>query len=154
MGIMAILFLSMMLYTNTRIRLWNDCFMVSFEHLIAYHRFFGVLFILAGYIHLVLWIKFWEQTDEETYKPFGAVPLSYHGDNFTPIFMYYIMIFMVPVVYVIGTFYMIRRKYFEVFYYLHLFGGLIMIGAILWHASQAWRYIIPPLSLYAIDRMT
>ena len=28
-----------------------------------------------------------------------------------------------------------------------------MIGGILWHASQAWRYIIAPLVLYTIDRM-
>ena len=48
---------------------------------------------------------------------------------------------------------MVRRKYFEWFYYLHLMGAIIMIGAILWHATQAWRYITPPLVLYTIDRM-
>eukprot|EP01084_Bolivina_argentea_P153958 268406_1 len=151
-GIMSIQFLTMMLFCTTRIRLWNDCFMISFEHLIAYHRFFGILMILSGYIHLILWIVFWQQSNEEIYKPFN-VPLSYHADNFTPIIMYYVMIFLVPVIYVCCSFYMVRRKYFELFYYTHLFGAIIMISVILWHASQAWRYIIPPLSLYGIDRM-
>jgi len=153
-GIMGIQFMTMFLFCTTRIRLWNDCFMISMEHLVAYHRFFGVLFILAGYIHLVLWISFLNDSGEyENYLPFATVPWTYHADNFTPIVMYYVMIIMVPIVYVMGTFYLIRRKYFELFYYTHLFGGLIMIGAILWHASQAWRYIIPPLSLYTLDRM-
>eukprot|EP01084_Bolivina_argentea_P009248 17296_1 len=151
-GIMSIQFLTVSLFCSTRIRLWNDCFMLSFEQLVAYHRFFGVLFLLSGYIHLILWIVFWQDSGEETYGPF-QVPLSYHADNFTPIIMYYVMIFVVPIVYVCGTFVVIRRKYFELFYLLHLFGGFVMISCILWHASQAWRYIIPPLALYAIDRM-
>ena len=152
-GIMGIQFMSMFLFCTTRIRLWNDCFMISMEHLIVYHRFFGILFILSGYIHIILWNKFLGDSGESNYLPFDTIPWSYHADNFTPIIMYYVMILMAPIVYVLCTFYLIRRKYFEIFYYTHLFGGLIMIGAILWHASQAWRYIIPPLSLYILDRM-
>ena len=53
----------------------------------------------------------------------------------------------------IGSFYVVRRKFFEWFYYLHLMGALIIIGGLLWHASQSWRYITPPLVLYTIDRM-
>eukprot|EP00484_Ammonia_sp_Unknown_P017965 CAMPEP_0197024074 /NCGR_PEP_ID=MMETSP1384-20130603/4725_1 /TAXON_ID=29189 /ORGANISM="Ammonia sp." /LENGTH=886 /DNA_ID=CAMNT_0042452409 /DNA_START=72 /DNA_END=2732 /DNA_ORIENTATION=- len=152
-GVMGIQFMAMFLFCSTRIRLWNDCFMVSVEHLVAYHRFFAVLFILCGYIHMIMWIVYLGQEGESNYKPFAAIPWSYHADNFTPIVQYYVMILMVPVVYLMGTFYVVRRRYFELFYYLHLFGALIMVAAILWHASQAWRYIVAPLALYTIDRM-
>merc|ERR1712228_368788 len=63
------------------------------------------------------------------------------------------MIFFVPVVYVVGTFYIIRRRYFEWFYYVHLGGAVVMVSSVLWHSSQSWRYIIPPLVLYCVDRM-
>merc|ERR1719486_1488837 len=89
---------------------------------------------------------------ESDWAPF-TVPLSYHSDNFTPIVMYYVMIFVVPIVYFIGSFYVVRRKYFEWVYYLHLMGAVFMIGAIYWHSPQSWRYITPPLVLYTLDRM-
>jgi len=110
--------------------------------------------LLTGYIHMVLWIAFWKQdvADYPLYKPFD-VPLSYHSDNFTPIMMYYVMLLIVPVIYLGCTFWTVRRKYFEVFYYAHLMGALVMVGALLWHASQAWRYLVPPLALYTLDRM-
>jgi len=152
MGILAIMFMSMGLYCSTRIRLWIDCFMVSAEHLVVYHSFFMVMMILCGYIHLLLWIIWFIDTGVETWGPF-QVPLTYVADNWTLEQQWYIMIFIVPIVYIIGTLPIIRRKYFEWFYYLHLMGALFMVGAILWHASQSWRYISPPLVLYAVDRM-
>eukprot|EP00485_Elphidium_margaritaceum_P001096 CAMPEP_0202697616 /NCGR_PEP_ID=MMETSP1385-20130828/10942_1 /ASSEMBLY_ACC=CAM_ASM_000861 /TAXON_ID=933848 /ORGANISM="Elphidium margaritaceum" /LENGTH=871 /DNA_ID=CAMNT_0049354117 /DNA_START=31 /DNA_END=2646 /DNA_ORIENTATION=- len=152
-GVMSIQFMAMFLFCTTRIRLWNDCFMLSVEHVLAYHRFFGVLFLLGGYVHMVIWIVYLQQEGYEDCTPFASIPCAYHADNFTPIVMYYVMIFMVPLVYIIGTFELVRRRYFEFFYYLHLFGGLIMMSAILWHSSQAWRYIVPPLVLYTFDRM-
>ena len=153
-GIIAIQLLTCQLFTITRIRLWIDCFAVSMEHLVVYHRILGVAMLFCGYLHLTLWLIEFNDTGYLSGNlPFGSVPFTYHGDNWTPILMYYVMIFLVPIVYMVGTFEVIRRDYFEVFYYLHLFGGLIFVGAILWHASQSWRYMIPPLALYAIDRM-
>jgi len=153
-GILAIMFMTASLFCTSRIRLWNDVFMLSVEHLLGYHKFFSALMLLTGYIHMLLWIAFWKQnvSDYPNYKPFD-VPLSYHSDNFTPIMMYYIMLLVVPVIYMGCAFWTVRRKYFEVFYYAHLMGALLMVSALLWHASQAWRYLIPPLALYAMDRM-
>jgi len=108
--------------------------------------------LITGYLHMILWLTFWAKEGETGNGPF-TVPLSYNADNFTPIVMYYVMIFVVPIVYIIGSFYVVRRQYFEWFYYLHLMGALIMIGSVLWHSSQSWRYITPPLVLYTIDRM-
>ena len=64
MGILAIMFMTVGLFTTTRIRLWSDCFMVSVEHLVVYHKFFMALMLLAGYIHMILWIVFWVETSE------------------------------------------------------------------------------------------
>jgi len=101
---------------------------------------------------LLLWIIWFIDTGVETWGPF-QVPLTYVADNWTLEQQWYIMIFVVPIVYIIGTLPIIRRKYFEWFYYLHLMGAVFMVGAILWHASQSWRYISPPLVLYTVDRM-
>jgi len=152
LGILAIMFMTVALFCTTRIRLWNDCFMVSSEHLVAYHKVFMGLMLLAGYCHLALWIAFWVKTDEADWGPF-TVPLSYNADNFTPIVMYYVMIFVVPLAYFVGSAWVVRRRYFEWFYAVHLLAALIMIGSILWHASQSWRYLTPPLALYTVDRM-
>eukprot|EP01084_Bolivina_argentea_P288535 495236_1 len=146
-GILSIQFCAFTLFTSTRIRLWTDCFMVSFEHLVIFHRIFGILTLFTGYLHIVLWLIFWYKFDSNLWT------FSYHNQDWTVIIMFYIMIFIVPITYIFGTLQIIRRKYFEIFYYLHLFGGLIFIGCLLWHAAQSWRYLIPPLSLYAIDRM-
>merc|ERR1719242_2151662 len=151
-GILAIVFMTAGLFCTTRIRLWNDCFMVSVEHLVVYHKFFMALMLLMGYLHMTLWIVWFIDTNVSVWGPFQA-PLTYVADNFTIEIQWYIMIFVVPVVDLAGSFYVVRRKYFEWFYYLHLMGALIMIGGLLWHASQSWRYITPPLVLYTIDRM-
>ena len=83
--------------------------------------------------------------------PFQSNPPVWHADNFTPFMMYYILIFIFPIGYGLSFWYF-RRKYFEWFYYSHLIVGFIFVSATLWHASQAWRYMIPPLILYTFDR--
>ena len=57
-GILAILFSTFMLITVSRIRLWIDCFHISFEHLVGYHRFFAYCMIITSYIHLFFWMAY------------------------------------------------------------------------------------------------
>ena len=83
--------------------------------------------------------------------PFADNPPTWNEDNFTVFMMYYLLIFIFPIGYGLSFWYF-RRKYFEVFYYTHLVVGFIFISATLWHATQSWRYLIPPLILYTFDR--
>ena len=103
-GIMAIIFMSAGLFCTTRIRLWNDCFMVSVEHLVVYHKFFMALMIMFGYLHMILWIVWFVDTGVETWGPFQA-PLTYVADNFTIIIQWYLMIFVVPIVYIVCSYF-------------------------------------------------
>ena len=156
-GILSLLCLSMQLFTITRIRLWNDVFHVSWERLVGLHRAFGFFMLLFAYLHLALWLGWFGNSSVYTLEyngPFDGLKGTgrYVADNWTIDVMYYWMIFLTPIIYIILSFYLIRRKYFELFYYSHLFGSFCMITMILWHASQGWRYIIPPLILYTIDR--
>lgn len=41
---------------------------------------------------------------------------------------------------------------FEVFYTVHVYSAILFIVVTLWHATQAWRYLVPCLFLYTIDR--
>ena len=57
-GILAILFATGLFLTVSRIRLWIDCFHVSFEHLVNYHRIFGYCMIICTYSHLFLFMAY------------------------------------------------------------------------------------------------
>ena len=46
----------------------------------------------------------------------------------------------------------IRRKFFEWFYIIHIYSAILITTIILWHASQGWRYLMPCLMLYVLDR--
>lgn len=53
-GLVSMFFVMFVFFTVTRISLWVECFGLSFEHLIALHRLFGGLALLAGYLHGIL----------------------------------------------------------------------------------------------------
>ena len=159
-GVYSQLFLMFMICTVSRVNLWNDCFGVSFERLIAIHRFFGYCTLICVYIHVALFLVWFESDCKDASlkqctwskaKPFGTNPPEYHLDNFSYNMMYYLGIFVFPIGYACSYSY-IRRNYFELFYYTHLIVSFIFITAALWHAAQSWRYIIPSLVLYVFDR--
>ena len=55
-GVLSVIFLSFMFLTVTRIRLWNDCFGLSSDHLVLIHRIFAYCMLTAGYLHMLCWI--------------------------------------------------------------------------------------------------
>lgn len=46
----------------------------------------------------------------------------------------------------------IRRNYFEVFYYSHIFGIVVAVAASMWHEVGIVLYFTPPLSIWVGDR--
>jgi len=73
-----------------------------------------------------------------------------HLDNFlVPLLLITLIVLLVLMV---GAWETIRRKYFEVFYYTHMFSYIIIASALL-HAWALWCFLCGGLTLYYIDRL-
>ena len=127
---------------------WSAVFGVSWEAMMIYHQITGYLFLLTIAAHMFAW---WYVYHEQHSFPGDilAVPMVYHGDNFTIPAMTITFIVMV-IVFGVLTHYTIRRANYELFYYAHFFSGVVFL-MVLWHATMAWYFILPGLALYAVD---
>ncbi|GAA5798869.1 hypothetical protein EDC94DRAFT_617624 [Helicostylum pulchrum] len=47
----------------------------------------------------------------------------------------------------------IRRNYFEVFYYTHVFGMIVGVGFACWHEHTCLAFFVPALILWFVDRV-
>jgi Ferric reductase like transmembrane component len=108
---------------------WSRVFGVSWEGMIIYHKILGYTFVLLIFSHMISWWVVFSQKGSFPSDIF-AVPMIYHSDNFTvplgvltALFMFIIMGGL--------TFHLIRRKNYELFYYFHLFSGIIFL-TVLW----------------------
>lgn len=127
---------------------WSPLFGVSWEAMVVYHQIMGYAFMLMIAAHMFAW---WYVYHEQNSFPADilAVPMTYHGDNFTISIATLTYFIMIPVFGVL-TFYSIRRAYYELFYYAHLFSGVVFL-VVLWHATMSWYFILPGLALYVLD---
>lgn len=108
---------------------WSKVFGVSWEGMIIYHQILGYTFLLIILSHMFSWWVVYAQKGSFPSDIF-AVPMQYHKDNFTvPLSVLTSLIMFV----IMGglTFHVIRRKNYELFYYLHFFSGIIFI-TVLW----------------------
>jgi len=47
----------------------------------------------------------------------------------------------------------VRRGYYWLFYGAHIIGAFVTVTLVVWHASSAWYYVIPPVILYVVDQL-
>ncbi|KAH9600187.1 FAD-binding 8 [Trypanosoma melophagium] len=47
----------------------------------------------------------------------------------------------------------VRRRFFELFYYLHIAAFYMIVPTVLWHAAAAWEYFLPGLTVWFMDRL-
>ena len=103
---------------------FSSCFQciyagISWEAMLVYHTYLGGLFMLIVFIHAML---FWKVFDQQGSFPHDilAVPPIYHNDNFTiPLSSLTGILMLICIA--LGGLYMVRRSYYEIFYYLHHF---------------------------------
>ena len=114
---------------------WSHLFGVSWEGMIIYHKILGYTFLLIVLAHMFSWWKVYSQKGSFPSDIF-AVPMIYHADNFTVPLSVLTSFFMFVIM---GgfTFHIIRRKNYELFYYLHLFSGVIFLS-VLWYVFQCF----------------
>ena len=66
--------------------------------------------------------------------------------------MWYYGIFFMPIFYGIFSLSFFRSRYWEIFYTTHLYASIVFIVLAFWHATQGWRFLMPAVVLYFIDR--
>ena len=108
---------------------WSKVFGVSWEGMIIYHKILGYTFLLIILSHMFSWWIVFSQKNSFPSDIF-AVPMIYHKDNFTVPLSVLTSLFMFIIMGGL-TFHLIRRKNYELFYYFHLFSGIIFL-AVLW----------------------
>lgn len=108
---------------------WSRIFGVSWEGMMIYHQILGYTFLLIILSHMFSWWVVYSQKGSFPSDIF-AVPMIYHKDNFT-VPLSVVTSFIMFVIMGGFTFHIIRRKNYELFYYLHFFSGAIFL-TVLW----------------------
>ena len=108
---------------------WSRVFGVSWEGLIAYHRMLGYAFLLIVLAHMLSWWYVYHLKGSFPSDIF-AVPMTYHKDNFTVPLSVLTSLFMFVIMGGL-TFHVVRRLNYELFYYFHLFSGVVFLS-VLW----------------------
>ena len=152
LGQLASFFLGLLFFPASRWSVMHHACGTSWEGLLWAHRVLGYAMLAATIGHMIAW---WYRMHELGLFPRDIlqVPmtLSESVDNFT-----------VPLV-TLGTFTIIlcmgvlalnpvRRRFFEIFYYSHLFAAYSIIPIVLWHAAAGWEYLLPGVTVWFIDR--
>lgn len=106
---------------------------VSFEQMLVYHRFVGAVTVLLGFVHTCFYIN---RIIDDTSDPVIWTGLVTMGCG---------------VVIVVSSLNVIRRKFFNVFYWSHFsFIGFI-VGMYL-HAAAARPYLVASIACYVADK--
>jgi len=131
---------------------------ISWESALSIHIVCGVLFLLAGAVHMLLYFaRFCELGYPADILPlnFGFMypqnPIggSTPSDNWTvPVLS---TVFWPSLIF-FGVFPWFRRRNYELFRYAHYFVA-VLVPALLWHATNAWPFVLPGALLWCFDRL-
>ena len=152
LGQVSVFVLSMLLFPAARNSIFGVVFDVPWELHIKYHRYLGILFLFASFSHMTAFYSY--------YYYAGVLPNNmFHVPSLKPLtvtnFTAQHISLTMWTCFILFSFSMyepIRRKFFELFYYTHIAGFVIMIPAVLWHAPTGWKFMLPGLALWFIDR--
>jgi predicted ferric reductase len=108
--------------------------------LLLYHRWIGRATFVHATLHVSLTIQMFVRTDQ-----LGDVVAS-------PRIPVGLMAWVALTIVFLTSFGFVRRRGFELFYYIHFMFLLFVAGA-LYHASKGPEFLLPGLGLWAIDRI-
>jgi len=159
LGQLSNLLLSLLSLPAARNSIWSTIFGVSWEDGIRVHVWLGYSLLAVSAGHMGLW---WKVFDEQNNLPADgqngrfphdifAVRTAYHSDNWTISPMVLIW-FVMAIFFGLFAHNLVRRKWFELFYWSHHLAIVVFIGALM-HASSLWYYLVGGLSLWILDRM-
>lgn len=159
-GMEAVLFMSLSLFPASRNSLWLEALGISYERSLWAHRWLGALSMLMVVCHF---LAFWFRFAELDYFPHDALAFNVYyppncpahdrscpkkiGDELTVALMEFITY---PTVVAMGVAPFVRRKNYEVFKYAH-YMFLVMIPALLLHASSGWFFLLGGCAFWLVD---
>eukprot|EP00759_Apiculatamorpha_spiralis_P014499 PhF_6_TR21146/c0_g1_i1/m.30424/K00521/E1.16.1.7; ferric-chelate reductase len=151
-GQVAIFFFSFLIFPAARTSVFHTIFDVSWELAIKYHRLLGYFFLLASFAHMVTTYAWYYYTGNLPTDIFDVpMHLATSIDNFT-VPLISLVYWCCIILFMLAAVEQVRRKMFEVFYYAHILGFIILTPAVLWHAAAGWEYLLPSLTIWFFDR--
>ena len=152
LGQLAVLFMSLLFFPASRNSVMHHILGTSWESFLWAHRVLGYCMLGAVFAHMVAWYKFYDELGFFPRDIFD-VPLETPTsiDNFT-VPMSTLASFILFICMGVLSLNRIRRKFFEVFYYSHIFAAYFAIPVVLWHAAAGWEYLLPGVTVWFIDR--
>jgi predicted ferric reductase len=151
-GQVTVLFLSLLLFPASRNSCFHKIFGTSWEASLWAHKALGWGMIIGLLCHMIAWwVKYCEMGIPAAIMSVPNLrPASI--DNFTvPLISLASFVLIITTVFL--TYEGIRRKYFEVFYYAHIYAAYLIIPTTLWHASAGWEYMLPGVTVWFVDRL-
>ena len=141
LGIWISLNMATVLLPITRNSIWIILFKISYDRIVNIHKFIAILCLISVIVKLIAVV---------IYINFPFLFIVYNADTagsplagtLSSLAMLLSSILAVPV---------IRKNFFEVFYFSHKFLFIFAIATGIWHYILTFYYIIPTFFLYLID---
>lgn len=157
-GHLGTFFFSLLLFPAARTSPLLQLFGISFENSIKYHRISGMLFMGIVFLHMIA--AYWVYLVNSDYnwsamfKDIIIFPqqVMRPKDDWT-IFVIQLLTWMSFITIGIFARDTFRRKNYSFFVIMHYLTYLTITPAILLHASNAWQYLLPALSIFVVDRL-
>ena len=144
--------MGVMILPISRNSIWTTLMNYPGEQMIKFHRWAAIMFLVLAFSHTIAFFGVFHTLGEFPAAIMQS-PNSYRREDSTIGMMSGVQFFIVIPAFCILTLNHIRRHYFEVFYYVHVFTSGIFFLATLWHSDFAWMYLVPGLTLYLVDIM-
>lgn len=151
LGQTALFPMGVMILPVSRNSVWSSVLNYPGEQMLKFHKWAAGMFLVLSFGHLFAFMGVFASLGE---LPAAMIvsPNTYRSQDSTIGMMSGVVVFIVIPVFCVGTMNIIRRRYFEVFYFTHFASGILFL-AIIWHSDFAWMYLVPGLTLYLVDMM-
>lgn len=151
LGQTALFPMGVMILPVSRNSIWSAVLNYPGEQMLKFHKWAAGMFIVLSFGHLFAFMGVFASLGE---LPDALVvsPNTYRSQDSTIGMMAGVVVFIVIPVFCVGTLNVIRRRYFEVFYFTHFASGILFLSVI-WHSDFAWMYLVPGLTLYLVDML-
>ncbi|TMW58840.1 hypothetical protein Poli38472_006985 [Pythium oligandrum] len=152
-GFNAIYNLSFLFIPVTRHSIWLEFLNISYANGVKYHRWLGILTIGFAFLHCACFYSLWirKKTWKTEALPCFDCPLSSTKGRHAWINIFGEIALVCFLVIGLSSIPMIRRKFYNLFYYTHHLFTMAMIFAVMHYAGILW-WIFPTLLLYIVSR--
>eukprot|EP00927_Polykrikos_kofoidii_P012936 TRINITY_DN15630_c0_g1_i1.p1 TRINITY_DN15630_c0_g1~~TRINITY_DN15630_c0_g1_i1.p1 ORF type:complete len:794 (-),score=68.17 TRINITY_DN15630_c0_g1_i1:156-2477(-) len=153
LGQLAVAFMSLLFFPASRTSCMHSLFSSSWEASLWMHRCLGYGMLISSAAHMVIWYVRHEELGIFPRSILSVpVALAEGIDNFT-IPLVTVTTWLLLICMGIFTLPPIRRRFFELFYYSHIFAAYATIPAVMWHAAAGWEYLLPGLTVWLFDQI-